>query len=189
LTKSPIKSLCVYCGSRAGDDDIYAETAKKLGESLAETGTRLVYGGGKLGLMGITAGTVRDLGGDVFGVIPKFLVSVEGVLEGVDHIEVDSMHERKMRMFEESDAFCVLPGGIGTLEEIIELLSWVRLDLHRKPLILCNVKGYWDPLVKLLHHVVDEGFAAKELKEDLIVVSSPEEVMPAACERMLCARA
>ncbi|MEM9232632.1 MAG: TIGR00730 family Rossman fold protein [Pseudomonadota bacterium] len=183
-----INSLCVYCGSRVGDDEIYAKTAKALGESLVASGTRLVYGGGKLGLMGVTASAVRDGGGKVFGVIPNFLVEMEGVLDGVDHILVETMHERKMRMFEESDAFCVLPGGIGTLEEIIELLSWVRLDLHRKPLVILNVDGFWDPLITLLHHVVDAGFAAKELKQDLVVVSTPEEVLPAASDRLLRSR-
>ena len=139
--------------------------------------------------MGRTAGTVRDGGGKVFGVIPDFLVEVEGVLDDVDHVVVETMHERKMRMFEESDAFCVLPGGIGTLEEIIELLSWVRLELHRKPLVLLNIKGFWNPLIALLDHVVDQGFAAPELRSDLIVVESPDEVLPAARKRLLTNKA
>lgn len=186
---SDISSLCVYCGSRAGDDPKYADAATRLGQELINHKIRLVYGGGKLGLMGITAGAVRDGGGDVFGVIPNFLVDMEGILPGVEHIRVETMHERKMRMFEESDAFCVLPGGIGTLEEIIELLSWVRLDLHRKPMVLCNIDGFWDPLVSLLDHVVTKGFAAEELRQDIVVVDTPEEVIPAACKRLLRNRA
>ena len=180
-----INSLCVYCGSRTGDTDIYANAAEKLGAELVRTDTRLVYGGGKLGLMGKTAGAVRDLGGKVFGVIPDFLVDVEGVLDGVEHVVVENMHERKMRMFEEADAFCVLPGGIGTLEEIIELLSWGRLDLHKKPMVLCNIEGFWSPLVELLNHVVDQGFADPALRHDLVVVDKPEDVLPAACRRLL----
>lgn len=186
---SDLKSICVYCGSRAGDDDIYARAAETLGASFAAAGTRLVYGGGKLGLMGKTASSARDRGGKVFGVIPEFLTELEGVLDGVDHIIVDTMHERKMRMFEESDAFCVLPGGIGTLEEIIELLSWARLELHRKPLVLCNINGFWDPLVTLLEHVIQEGFAAKELRSDLVIVDKPEDVIEAAQKRLLRSRA
>ena len=183
-----LKSLCVYCGSRVGDDNAFGEAADQLGRILAAEGTRLVYGGGKLGLMGRVAAAVRDNGGQVFGVIPDFLVELEGILEGVDHKVVTSMHERKMMMFEESDAICTLPGGIGTLEEIIELLSWVRLDLHRKPLIVYNVQGFWTPLIDLLHHVVDRGFADKALKSDIIVVERAEDVLPAARKRLLAHR-
>lgn len=182
---SKLKSLCVYCGSRVGDDPIFANTAKTLGTALVKNQTRLVYGGGKLGLMGEVASAVRDAKGDVFGIIPEFLVDIEGVLDGVDHKVVDTMHERKMLMFEESDAICTLPGGIGTLEEIIELLSWARLDLHRKPLVICNVEDFWSPLVELLDHVIDRGFAAKELRSDIVVVDRAEDVIPAAEERLL----
>ncbi|MEM9420975.1 MAG: TIGR00730 family Rossman fold protein [Pseudomonadota bacterium] len=182
---SNLKSLCVYCGSRVGDRPVFAEAAKTLGRACAENGTRLVYGGGKLGLMGEVASAARDAGGDVFGIIPDFLVETEGVLEDVNHTIVTSMHERKMMMFEESDAICTLPGGIGTLEEIIELLSWARLDLHRKPLVICNIEGFWSPLVELLDHVIDRGFAAEELREDMVVVDSPEKVLAAAERRML----
>lgn len=183
-----LKSLCVYCGSRVGDDGIFAETARKLAASLTANGTRLVYGGGKLGLMGEVASAVRDSGGDVFGVIPDFLVELEGVLDGVNHKIVKTMHERKMLMFDEADAFCTLPGGIGTLEEIIELLSWARLDLHRKPLVVCNVEGFWTPMVELLKHVVSRGFADPALIEDIVVVDTPEEVLPAAESRMMSTR-
>ncbi len=180
-----LESLCVYCGSRLGDERVFEDAATALGRSLAANGTRLIYGGGKCGLMGKVAGAARDAKGDVFGVIPKFLVDIEGILDGVDHVIVNTMHERKMRMFDEAQAICTLPGGIGTLEEIIELLSWARLDLHRKPLVICNVEGFWSPLIELLDHVVDRGFADKALRDDIIVVERPEDVIKAAEDRLL----
>lgn len=129
-----------------------------------------------MGLMGATAGAARDAGGAVFGVIPDFLVEIEGILDGVDHKVVSTMHERKMLMFEESDAILTLPGGIGTLEELIEVLSWARLELHRKPIIVLNVDGFWSPLQKLFNHIVETGFADKELLNDVVFVDSVEEV-------------
>ena len=180
-----LKSLCVYCGSRLGDRPVFEAEAITLGKALAEKDVKLVYGGGSLGLMGTIAGTVRDQGGDVFGVIPDFLVQAEGKLEGVEHRIVSNMHERKMLMFENSEAICTMPGGIGTLEEIIEILSWARLDLHRKPVVLLNLEDFWSPLVELLNHIIDRGFAAEELRSDLVVVERAEDVIPAAEERLL----
>ena len=182
---SRLNSLCVYCGSRQGDRPVFAETARTLGRACAENGTELVYGGGALGLMGETARAARDAGGRVFGVIPQFLVDVEGIAEGIDHEIVPDMHTRKMMMFERAEAFCTLPGGIGTLEEVIELLSWARLDLHRKPVVICDVEGFWSPLVELLNHVIDRGFAAEELRGDIVVVTRAEDVIPAAEDRIL----
>lgn len=173
-----MKSLCVYCGSRAGDDPAFARAAEFIGREAARKGWRVVYGGGKLGLMGIAAGAARDAGGKVFGVIPDFLVHLEGVLEGVNHTVVESMHERKMKMFEESDAIVTLPGGIGTLEELIETLSWARLALHRKPIVVLNIDQFWTPLKALLEHLVDRQFAAPELLSDLIFVDRAEDVFP-----------
>ncbi|MBB4659547.1 TIGR00730 family Rossman fold protein [Parvularcula dongshanensis] len=181
---SKLSSLCVYCGSRNGDSPVFAEAARTLGRACAENGTKLVYGGGALGLMGETAGAARDAGGEVFGVIPGFLVELEGVLEGVDHEVVDTMHTRKMMMFEQADAFCTLPGGIGTLEEVIELLSWARLELHRKPIVILDIEGFWTPLVDLIDHVIERGFAAEELRQDIIVVNRAEDVLPAIEERL-----
>ncbi|WP_306250129.1 TIGR00730 family Rossman fold protein [Parvularcula sp. IMCC14364] len=183
-----LKSLCVYCGSRMGDEPIFADAATQLGKHMAKEQVRLVYGGGKLGLMGTVAGAARDHGGDVYGIIPKFLVEMEGILEGVDHEIVETMHERKMMMFEQSDAICTLPGGIGTLEEIIEVLSWARLDLHRKPVVLLNIGGFWSPLVELLNHIIDRGFAAEELRHDIVLVDKPEDVIPAAEDRLMRSR-
>lgn len=141
-----------------------------------------------MGLMGATAGAARDAGGKVFGVIPDFLVELEGILDGVDHKVVDTMHERKMMMFEESDAILTLPGGIGTLEELVEVLSWARLSLHRKPIILLNLKGFWTPLKVLFEHVVDQGFADRALLDDMVFVESVNAVFEAMEQRMLRAR-
>ncbi len=184
-----MKSLCVYCGSRQGADPAFKEAAEWIGKEAARRGCRIVYGGGKLGLMGATAGAARDAGGAVFGVIPDFLVELEGILDGVDHKVVSTMHERKMLMFEESDAILTLPGGIGTLEELIEVLSWARLSLHRKPIIVLNIKDFWSPLKGLLEHVIEEGFADKELISDLVFVDRLEDVFTTAESRMLRARA
>lgn len=173
-----MKSLCVYCGSRPGDDPIFLKAAEYVGREAAKRGVRIVYGGGKLGLMGATAGAARDAGGDVFGVIPDFLVELEGILEGVDHKVVTTMHERKMMMFEQSDAILTLPGGIGTLEEVIETLSWARLSLHQKPIIVLNLNDFWSPLKELFEHIVGRGFAAHELLSDLKFIDKVEDIFP-----------
>jgi len=180
-----MKSLCVYCGSRVGDDPAFVNAAQNLGRATAERNWRLVYGGGKLGLMGAAAGAARDAGGKVYGVIPDFLVELEGVLEGVDHTVVKTMHERKMMMFEQSDAICTLPGGIGTLEEVVETLSWARLALHRKPIIMVNIKEFWTPLREVFEHIVDRGFAPKELLDEVCFVDRVEDVIPMAEKHMV----
>ncbi|MEM9014863.1 MAG: TIGR00730 family Rossman fold protein [Pseudomonadota bacterium] len=183
-----MKSLCVYCGSRSGNEPEFEEAAIAIGRAAAARDWRIVYGGGKMGLMGATAGAARDAGGAVFGVIPDFLVELEGILDGVDHKVVTTMHERKMLMFEESDAIVTLPGGIGTLEELIEVLSWARLSLHRKPIIVLNLNEFWTPLKSLFHHIVDMGFADRELLSDVCFVDNVEDVIPAAEERLISAR-
>ncbi|WDI32111.1 TIGR00730 family Rossman fold protein [Hyphococcus flavus] len=175
-----MKSLCVYCGSRPGADPAFKEIAINVGKEAARRGCRIVYGGGKLGLMGATAGAARDAGGQVFGVIPDFLVELEGILEGVDHKVVSNMHERKMLMFEESDAILTLPGGIGTLEELIEVLSWARLALHKKPIVVLNVNEFWSPLQELFNHIVNMKLADAELLSDVKFVSTVEEAFEAA---------
>ena len=153
--------------------------AKFIGEEAARRGWRIVYGGGKLGLMGQTAGAARDAGGKVVGIIPDFLVELEGVLPGVDHVIVKTMHERKMMMFEESDAILTLPGGIGTLEELIETVSWARLALHRKPILVLNLNGFWSPLKTLIKHTIDQGLAAEELlTQDMVFIDKVEDVFP-----------
>lgn len=180
-----MKSLCVYCGSRAGSDPDFLKSAIHIGKEAAQRDWRIVYGGGKLGLMGATAGAARDAGGKVYGVIPDFLVDLEGVLDGVEHTVVKTMHERKMIMFDESDAILTLPGGIGTLEELIETVSWARLALHRKPILVLNVNGFWTPLKTLIDHVVDKGLAARELATDMIFVDRVEDVFPILEKRTL----
>ncbi len=178
-----MKSLCVYCGSRPGDDPAFNEAAVWIGKEAARRGWRIVYGGGKMGLMGATAGAARDAGGKVYGIIPDFLVDLEGVLEGVDHTIVKTMHERKMIMFEEADAILTLPGGIGTLEEVIETMSWARLNLHRKPIVILNLNDFWSPLKSLFEHIVERKLASPELLSDVCFVDNVEDVFPTVLNR------
>jgi len=172
-----------------GHDPAFKQAAIAVGQEAARRGCRVVYGGGKLGLMGAAAGAARDSGGKVFGVIPDFLVELEGILENVDHKVVGTMHERKMLMFEESDAVVTLPGGIGTMEELIEVISWARLALHRKPIVILNLKSFWTPLKELFEHIVSEGFADSALLADVAFVASVEEIFPTVERQLLRARA
>ncbi len=152
---APIRSVCVYCGSSETTLPAYHDLATRLGTALAERGLRLVYGGGSIGLMGRCAKAAFAAGGEVLGIMPRFLERREIVLDEVPHRMVDTMHERKMIMFEESDAFIVLPGGIGTLEEAVETLSWRRLDLHRKPVVFLAEDEFWAPFFALMQHTID----------------------------------
>jgi uncharacterized protein (TIGR00730 family) len=176
---SPVRTVCVYCGSSAGADPAFMQAATAFGKDLAEAGVRLVYGGGGVGLMGAVARAAHAAGGDVLGVMPQFLRLPEGLYEEVETVVVDSMHARKLRMFDESDAFVVLPGGIGTLEEIVELLSWRRLELHRKPIVFYNPNGFWDPLFALLKHTVDLGLTPAAALDTWRAASAIDEVLPA----------
>lgn len=154
------KSVCVFCGSRLGADPAYVRDAETLGTGLAEAGMRLVYGAGDVGLMGTVARAVQDAGGDTFGVIPQHLVDWEvGKTDLTSYIVTETMHERKKVMFMNCDAVVVLPGGAGSLDELFEVLTWRQLGLHEKPVFIVNSNGYWAPLMALLHHVVDSGFA------------------------------
>ena len=177
--KHNIRSICVYCGSAFGKDLAYRQAARDLGQVLAGAGLRLVYGGGGVGLMGETARAVHEAGGQVLGIMPKFLQNREVVLDGIDTRIVDNMHERKMMMFEESDAFVVVPGGIGTLEEIIELMSWRRLDLHKKPIIFLNINNYWEPFFRLIEHTMAEQFTPEAFLSTFTSVDSVEDILPA----------
>jgi uncharacterized protein (TIGR00730 family) len=173
-----IHSVCVYCGSSAGDDPIYVAAARKLGQILAREQIRLVYGGGGIGLMGAVAHAAMDAGGEVTGVIPEFLVAREHAFEGArDVVVTRDMHERKRVMFERADAFIALPGGIGTLEELIEQLSWLQLGQHRKPVLALNLNGFWDPLLALLAHLESRGFIRPRSFE-LLVAERIDDVMP-----------
>ena len=175
---SKSRNVCVYCGSGPGIDPIYASAAHTLGRLLAEADVGLVYGGGSLGLMGITAKAVLDHGGYVTGIIPEFLVKREMMLEDVqDVIITENMHERKMAMFERADAFVALPGGVGTLEELIEMSTWRQLGRHTKPIILANVAGFWDPLLDLLNHMRAQEFIRANLEVHMDVVNRPEDIL------------
>ncbi|MEM7425020.1 MAG: TIGR00730 family Rossman fold protein [Pseudomonadota bacterium] len=176
---SEIKSVCVYCGSGPGKDPVYAGAAAEFGRALAAAGVRLVYGGGGMGLMGITAGAVLENGGEVTGIIPDFLMKREMMLEDVQEVLVTSdMHERKMLMFERSDAFVALPGGIGTLEELIEVSTWRQLGRHTKPIAIANIAGFWDPLLDLLNHMREQEFIRPHLEVNLDVVNRAEDILP-----------
>ena len=154
-------SVCVFCGSRPGANPRHAATAVSLGAALAAAGIRLVYGGGGVGLMGVTARATMKAGGVAVGVIPRFLEQREVAQAGLSElILVDSMHERKARMAALSDAFIALPGGTGTLDELIEITTWAQVGLHDKPIFLLGEDGYWQPLMGLINHMIDQGFAA-----------------------------
>ncbi len=176
----PARKLCVYCGSGPGRNPLYMEAARDLGQAMAEAEIGLVYGGGSLGLMGEVARSVLAAGGHVTGIIPEFLVAKERMLTEVNELIVTAdMHERKMAMFARSDGFAALPGGLGTLEELTEISTWAQLDQHAKPIILCNIEGYWDPLVTLLDHMRAEQFIRAGLEFKMDVVATAADVVPA----------
>jgi uncharacterized protein (TIGR00730 family) len=155
-----LRTICIFAGSRMGADERHRLEAERLGRLMAERGIRLVYGGGAIGVMGTVAKAVLEHGGEVIGIIPDFLMSLEVGNPGVTElITVETMHERKAKMFEMSDAFVVLPGGLGTLDETIEIATWKQLQLHAKPIVAVNTDGFWEPLMDLLTHVTDGGFA------------------------------
>lgn len=176
---SRLGSVCVYCGSSNDADPSYLTDAFKIGESFAKAGLKLIYGGGGVGLMGATARGAHSAGGAVQGIIPTFLRGREQPFDDVETVIVDNMHERKMMMYERSDAFVVLPGGIGTLEEIIELLSWRRLDLHQKPIVFHNPGGFWDPLFALIEHTIEARLTPPTLAKAWRSVERAEDVTPA----------
>ncbi|HWB18075.1 MAG TPA: TIGR00730 family Rossman fold protein [Vicinamibacterales bacterium] len=167
-----MQSVCVFCGSSFGDKPIYRELAERLGRTLANRGLTLVYGGGNVGLMGVVADAALDAGGRVIGVIPQALVDWEVAHNGLTElVVVQSMHERKARMAEASDAFIALPGGYGTFEEFCEVLTWSQLGLHRKPCGVLNVEGYYDPLLALFERAVQDRFLAAE-QRDLVLADT-----------------
>lgn len=176
-----IHSIAVFCGSNSGTDPAFAQAARELGLGLAAAGMRLVYGGGRVGLMGTVADAVLEAGGAVLGVIPEFLTKREVAHTGVRSMEVtDSMHSRKQLMFAESDAFVSMPGGLGTLDETIEVLTWRSLGLHDKPILLCDVAGSAAPLLAAIEAAIGMGFAAPRIRELFEVVSG----VPAVLQRL-----
>lgn len=177
--RSKVETICVYCGSGAGQNPAFAEAARALGEALAGAGTNLVYGGGDLGLMGIVARSVIDSGGHVTGIMPEFLHDRERMLVDVHELHiVDTMHERKHLMYEKSDAFVALPGGIGTLEEFVEQLTWSQLGQHKKPIVLVNIHGFWDPLLDLFDRMMEHNFIRSGFELKMSVADSAEDVLP-----------
>jgi len=173
-----VESVCVFCGSSDAADPAYLRAAASLGKALAEADLKMIYGGGGVGLMGACARAAHDAGGRVLGIIPDFLVGREQALASVEHVVVANMHARKMLMFERSDAFVVLPGGVGTLEEVVELLSWRRLDLHAKPVVFYNPDGFWRPLFDLFQHTVDARLTPPEFMNAWTAVERIEDVVP-----------
>lgn len=180
--EKPGLSVCLYCGSSNAARPDYLSAAEDFGRLLAAQGVRLVYGGGGIGLMGAAARSSHAAGGRVLGVMPEFLRRHEVLYDEVETVVVQNMHQRKMRMFEESDGFAVFPGGIGTLEEVIELMSWRRLDLHRKPIVFLNPDGFWEPLFTLLSHLVDERLFPSWMPDTWRSVERVEDVLPAISE-------
>ena len=171
------KSICVFCGSSGKVDDAYRQAASQLGTLVGAKGFDLVYGGGHVGLMGLVADAALASGSSVLGVIPKFLQDYEVGHDGLDELIVtDNMHDRKRLMYERSDAFVILPGGLGTLDETFEVLTWTQLGLSAKPVVLANINGFWNPLLALVDHLVSSGFAREENRSILQVADNMEEV-------------
>jgi hypothetical protein len=179
LPPAALRSVCVFCASADGADPAFLQGANDLGAVLALEGVRLVYGGGGVGLMGACARATHAAGGQVLGIMPTFLRGREMAFDAVQTVFVTSMHERKAMMFEQSDAFAVLPGGVGTLEEVIELLSWRRLGLHAKPVVFLDTGGYWAPLFKLFGHTVEQGLTPAWFMDTFKSVATAEAVLPA----------
>jgi uncharacterized protein (TIGR00730 family) len=176
---STIKTVCVYCGSGPGTNHHFIEAAKAFGKTLAENSIRLVYGGGSLGMMGAVATSTLDHGGSVTGIIPDFLTLRENALTRVQEMIVTpDMHERKRLMFERSDAFVALPGGLGTLEELVEQLTWQQLGRHAKPVLLANIDGFWEPLFALVAHMRETQFIRSGLSVEILKADRVEEILP-----------
>ena len=174
-----VRNICVYCGSAQGAGPSYEAAAQKLGRAMAKAGIGLVYGGGANGLMGAIARSVLASGGHVTGIIPNFLVGREGPQPGIQECLVaGSMHERKRLMFERADAFVALPGGIGTLEELTEQLSWVQLERHTKPVVLADIAGFWQPLLRLFAHMRERRFIQSSLEVRYLVAEKIEDIVP-----------
>jgi uncharacterized protein (TIGR00730 family) len=180
---SGIKSICVYCASGPGTNPAYVAAARAFGKIMAEGGIRLVYGGGSVGLMGALADAVLDHGGKITGVIPDFLVNREHqMLRAQERIVTRDMHERKRIMFERADAFVGLPGGVGTLEELVEQITWAQLGRHKKPILIANIERFWDPLCTLLDHMRQVEFIRPGLSVDVLVADRVEDILPKLIE-------
>ena len=182
----PIRSICVYCGSQPGRDPAYIEAGRALGKSIAAHGLRLVYGGGTKGIMGAVAAGTLSNGGQVTGIIPEFLVDMEATRHSLGQLDelivTEDMHARKHKMFERADAFVTLPGGIGTLEEIVEIMTWAQLGRHEKPMVFANIGGFWDPMLDLIKHMREQGFIHRAHLVQPLVIADVEDIVPAILE-------
>ena len=175
---SNLNSICVYCGSNIGVNPHYTKAAELIGRDIANCNIKLIYGGGSIGLMGVVAKSVMENGGMVTGIIPGFLKDKEIMLKEVtEHIVTKDMHERKRIMFEKADAFVALPGGIGTLEELVEMLTWSQLGQHMKPILLANIDNFWNPLLELLDHMIMEKFIRVKFKDLYLIEDRPEQIV------------
>ena len=180
-----LDNVCVYCGSGSGQNPAFAAAARRFGHDLAEAGVGLVYGGGGLGLMGEVARAVLDRKGHVTGIIPSFLSEKERMLHQVQELIVtEDMHQRKRMMFERSDAFVALPGGVGTLEELVEQLTWSQLGRHNKPIVLANIDGFWNPLRALFDHMRAQTFIREGMYVRFVTVDRAEDILPAIAAAM-----
>ncbi|MDI1344866.1 MAG: TIGR00730 family Rossman fold protein [Pseudolabrys sp.] len=176
---SKIAKICVYCGSGAGTDPAFVEAATAFGTAMAKAGIGLVYGGGDMGMMGAVADAVRRNGGSVTGIIPQFLLNKERAgFNGDGLIVTADMHERKRKMFDMADAFVAMPGGVGTLEELVEQLTWAQLGRHKKPILIADIKGFWQPLCALLDHMKALEFIRPGLDFELLVADRVEDILP-----------
>lgn len=174
-----LHSICIYCGSGHGGDPAFTKAAESLGEAIARAGIRLVYGGGNVGLMGTVARAALDHGGHVAGIIPEFLRQRELMIaDAQELVVVPDMHTRKRLMFERADAFVALPGGVGTLEEVVEQMTWAQLGQHRKPILLANVLKFWDPLLELLDHMKQMGFIRQGFEVNYLVADTVDAIIP-----------
>jgi uncharacterized protein (TIGR00730 family) len=173
-----VRRLAVYCGSAPGSREVFADATRATAAEMVVRGVDLVYGGGRLGLMGLIADNVLEGGGKVYGVIPRALVQLEVAHTGLTELHtVETMHERKATMTDLADAFLALPGGIGTLDELFEAWSWNALGYHKKPFCLLNVEGYWDGMVEFIDHATASGFLSAQRREQLLVAATPEEAL------------
>lgn len=180
---SRINSICVYCASGPGTNPAYVAAAKSFGRILSENGIRLIYGGGSVGLMGAIADAVLDSGGEITGIIPEFLMNREHMLlRAQERIVTRDMHERKRIMFERADAFVALPGGVGTLEELVEQITWAQLGRHKKPILIANIDGFWDPLCALLDRMRETLFIRPGFQVDVLVADRVEDILPKLTE-------
>jgi uncharacterized protein (TIGR00730 family) len=173
-----VKRLAVYCGSASGTQPVFADATRATAAAMVSRGVDLVYGGGRLGLMGLIADSVLAAGGRVYGVIPKALVNLEVAHNGITELHtVETMHERKAKMTDLADAFLALPGGIGTLDELFEAWSWNALGYHKKPFCLLNVDGFWDGMITFIDHATESGFLSARRRKQLLVAATPEEAL------------